>query len=338
MAAWRRAHPDSRRHRRGARARGAARGAAGPARHAVARRPHRATPALPDCAVRVGGFGGAEGLARWLRRTSVARAGRRDASLRARASRPTPRARRRRRRRAARRPRPAALGAGARRPLDPRSPTWPRPPRALGAAPRRVFLADRPAGGRGVPRRAAAPLPRAQHRAGRDPATCRPTPRPSSPAGPSPRPTSARCSTRTRIEVVVAKNSGGDGDLRQDRRGARARPAGGHGRPARRPARRRRPSRRRWRGSIISPPRRRSAACRPAAAAPARATTRVAAEPTMTQVAMSAMPASRLGERHHRDPLVGAGRRRGRRPPPSPAAASRAAPRRRGRAARAARG
>ncbi len=33
---------------------------------------------------------------------------------------------------------------------------------------------------------------------------------------------------RHRIDAIVAKNSGGDGDLRQDRRGARAAPSGDH--------------------------------------------------------------------------------------------------------------
>ena len=34
-------------------------------------------------------------------------------------------------------------------------------------------------------------------------------------------PTSTRCCMQHRIDVIVAKNSGGDGDLRQDRSGAR---------------------------------------------------------------------------------------------------------------------
>ena len=56
------AHPHSRRHHRGARARGALAGRAA-SRDAVARRPHAPRRAVP---VRIGGFGGAEGLARYL--------------------------------------------------------------------------------------------------------------------------------------------------------------------------------------------------------------------------------------------------------------------------------
>ena len=100
------------------------------------------------------------------------------------------------------------------------------------SAPRRAASSSRSAGRRSppsAPRRSTATWCAASSRP--TPPTCRPAPRPCSPAARSPRPTSARCCERAGIEVVVAKNSGGDADLRQDRRGARPRPAGRHGRP-----------------------------------------------------------------------------------------------------------
>ena len=105
---------------------------------------------------------------------------------------------------------PAGLDSGRRRPLDRGRRTSTTPSRALGdsaaprvpalgrqelapfaAAPQHVYLDPQRRSGRAAARRAARDLHR--RRAGR-----------------SPRPTSARCCEQHRIEIVVAKNSGGD--------------------------------------------------------------------------------------------------------------------------------
>ncbi len=149
---------------------------------------------------------------------------------------------------------------------------------ALGerAAPR--LPRARPAGARALRGRAAASLSRPQRRSGR-PAARRAARDLHPGARAVRRGRRARAARRSiGIEVVVAKNSGGERDLRQDRGGARAR----HSRWSCCAGRRCRDvpsvddaSMRLSPGSIMRSPPRRRAACRPAARRPGRAITRV---------------------------------------------------------------
>ena len=131
---------DPRRYRRGPRARRPARRHAGPGGDELARRPHP-DPRLPAGQVRTGGFGGAEGLAEWLRDAAGRRRRRRHPPLR-RGDQPARGARGPRRRRTAAGAAPARLERGGGGPL------------ALGGHPR---------GGRG-PASGPGPAPLPHHR------------------------------------------------------------------------------------------------------------------------------------------------------------------------------
>ena len=214
-------YPDPRRHDGSA----AARRAAGGARRLSTSRCR--LPAAPKARsrrrvpVRIGGFGGAEGLADYLRDEKHRPADRRDASLcRAdfgQCGRGCPACRRRRCWRCAARP-----GSRSKATAGRWSTTSARPWRR--SATRRDASSWRSAGRKSPasrPRRSTAISSAASIRSSRRlPCPMRPT---FWRAVRFRRQTSGRCSSRIGIDVIVAKNSGGAGDLWQDRRGARAR-------------------------------------------------------------------------------------------------------------------
>ena len=222
-----------------------------------------AAPQAQPIATRVGGFGGADGLASFLREAAI------DAVIDAthpyapRISANAVVACKRDRRRAGLAPpsrldspSPATLADRLRR----RSPRpWPS-----AQQPRRVFLSSRPPGTALLRRIAAASLRRPPHRAaGRRAAAtisfcC-------SSAGRSISTPSCACLKERKIDVIVSRNSGGSADLRQDRGGAHAWPARDHDRTARQARRPYRGPAPRQRGvaRLIARPAARCAACRP---------------------------------------------------------------------------
>ena len=147
----------------------------GPARHPVARRPHRATRCCPPAPSASAASAAPTGLAALPRRRRRRRARRRHPPLRPHDHPPTPARAAAGRRRPAGRPRPPALDPGRRRPLD-RVPTWPRPPRALGDRAAPGLPRDRPPGGRRLPRRPAASPTWSAASSRPRPATCRRAP------------------------------------------------------------------------------------------------------------------------------------------------------------------
>ena len=166
---------------------------------------------------------------------------------------------------------------------------------------RRAACSSRSAGRRSAAfaQRAAAPLSGPQRRAGRSAAGGAARDPTSSARGPFTRSRRSRAAAAHAHRHRRRQEQRRRRDLRQDRGGARARPRGDHAAPAAPAggADRRRRSRTRWPGSIMRARSRPSAACRPAARGPAARSTRVAAEPTMTSVAMSAHARIGRGER-----------------------------------------
>ena len=222
---------------------------AGLARDLVAGRPHRRSRPRNPCRCAVGGFGGAAGLAAISRAQRHRCADRCDPSLcratmsanAARCAQPRARVHGSRSRRPPWKPRPATAG--------PRSPICAEAVRALGTAPRRVFLALGRKELRAVRGGAAASLSHPQCRSGRR--------------------RRWRCRTREYLTGARAVRRGRRAraagaashrhhrrqeqrrrrHLRQDRSGARARPAGDHAAAAAaaRRCQRSQPSRKRWR-------------------------------------------------------------------------------------------
>ena len=145
---------DSRRHDAGQRTGPRARRPRRRRAFALARRTHAEPRARAD-PCRIGGFGGADGLAAFLRDERVRRADRRHPSLRRADVRQRPRGQRARRRAAAGVLAPG-LGRRRGRHWSEVDDAWPTPSPRSATTPRRVFLDAGPAAARGLRRRAAA--------------------------------------------------------------------------------------------------------------------------------------------------------------------------------------
>ena len=251
-----------------------------------------AAPARQPVPVRIGGFGGAAGLADYLARRAHRRADRRHASL-CRAISANARRGCARSRRALRGAAPSAVDCGRRRPLDRGRGRRATPCARSGQTPRRVFVALGRQEIAPFAASAAAPLSDPQRRSGRSAVAVAARGLCDRPRAVRVRPTNARCMPAHGIDIVVAKNSGGGATYGKIARSARARHRGRDAAPAASAGGARRRDRRRGRSVARSCAHLGCGARRVnQRRAPGRAITRVSREPTMTSVAISALAAS----------------------------------------------